>query len=231
MLRTQSLLEFSLACVLTTFKCFWEGFEFGFLRKQVNHCELNIISRKKSAWKKKNTLVTLQIACAVCGICKPVFLYCFQAIWIHSLKSCILKPQKPKHDSSVNPLGKTEITPTVTWSTGSRVQRLPGGSRERQRNRSEPELSRPERTHVLLWKAQRKKPPPAPAGQLGANGQCHWIKTQYTSLTYVYMCICVQIHLCAYVGECERGRWMSTFLMLVRVCVHCLNMEMNNEQL
>lgn len=32
--------------VLTSINVFWEGFEFGFLRQQVNLCELNLKSRK-----------------------------------------------------------------------------------------------------------------------------------------------------------------------------------------
>lgn len=88
-------------------------------------------------------------------------------------------------------------------STGSRVQRLPGGSRELQGNRFEPELPGPERAHVLLREDQRTQPPPAPARQLGATGQCYWIK-QHRGDTGHHLSVCEKIHVCACVGEREK---------------------------
>lgn len=159
------------------------------------------MSRTKiTCWK---IIITLQIACAVCAICKPLSLCCSP-----SNLNVFLKPKK--HNNSLTLLGeKSKVAQKqllfengfVRGSTGSRVQRLPGGSRELQRNRSEPQLSGPERTHVLLREDQRTEPPPAPAGQLGATGQCCWVNTGGTRPH-----LCVKVHVCACVGGRDGGR-------------------------
>lgn len=76
---------------------------------------------------------------------------------------------KPCDSISAGWVSDTDVC--ACGSTGSGVQWLSGRSRECQRSWSEPELSRPQCTHVLLWEKQWTKPPPASARQLGAAGQ------------------------------------------------------------
>ena len=128
----------------------------------------NFVESAPSVIAKPRATTTISYCCSACAVTvwKSVSFTATKQLEIRVWNKLKTPEAKNMTEQARGPWLKQVFTldKFVCGSTGSKVQRLPGGSRELQGHGSEPELPRPECAHVLLRENQRAKPPPAAAG-------------------------------------------------------------------